>query len=249
MGCVLSSLLVYSKSGFSGPELNVKIVTLTMTFYTVYLQSSSKKRKSGGNKSSRSKRRGSLPVAEGSTSRRHSSPPASCSDESSTSSVTSGGGVPKLTLSERFGKMAQWSVDRRDLDGVKNMRITKDSDSSDLKVVIEGERYHRALSPMPVSDRRVGAGYFPESLHSGPIGLDAWDDVRVRYKYYKDRGYLRDLTLDDYMKWEEWWYKYQEWLEAERYYEHWAAIRAEQAARGGANKMWNDQSLRKRRRL
>ena len=69
---MLSSLLAYSKSGFSGPDLNVKIVTLTMIFYTSYLQSSSKKRKSGGNKSSRSKRRGSLPVAEGSTSRRHS---------------------------------------------------------------------------------------------------------------------------------------------------------------------------------
>ncbi|KAJ9591952.1 hypothetical protein L9F63_001554, partial [Diploptera punctata] len=185
-------------------------------------------------------------ASKGSTSRRRSSPPPSCSDESSTSSVTSGGGAPKLTLSERFGKMAQWSVDRRDLDGVKNMRITKDSDSSDLKVVIEGERYHRALSPLSVSERRVGAGYFPDSMHSG-IGLEAWDDVRVRYKYYKDRGYLRDLTLDDYMKWEEWWYKYQEWLETERYYEHWAAIRAKQAARGGS-KMWNDQSLRKRRR-
>lgn len=45
-------------------------------------------------------------------------------------------------------------------------------------------------------------------------------------RYYKSRGYLRDLTLDDYMKWEEWWYKYQEWLEAERYYEHWANIRS-----------------------
>lgn len=46
-----------------------------------------------------------------------------------------GGGAPKLTLSERFGKMAQWSVDRRDIDSVKNMRITKDSDSTDFKVL------------------------------------------------------------------------------------------------------------------
>lgn len=45
-----------------------------------------------------------------------------------------GAGGPKLTLSERFGKMAQWSVDRRDIDSVKNMRITKDSDSTDFKV-------------------------------------------------------------------------------------------------------------------
>ncbi|XP_066991191.1 serine/arginine repetitive matrix protein 2 [Anabrus simplex] len=200
-------------------------------------KTSSKKRKSSRYKGERSKRRRSLPHVEGSPLRRRSSPPASCSDESSTSSVASGVGATKLTLSERFGKMAQWSVDRRDLDGVKNMRITKDSDSSDLKVVIEGgDRYH-TLSPMPVNDRRVGLGYYPESQHPAPIGLDAWDDVRVRYKYYKDRGYLRDLTLDDYMKWEEWWYKYQEWLEAERYYEHWAAIRAEQT-----------RSSRKRRR-
>ena len=25
----------------------------------------------------------------------------------------------------------------------------------------------------------------------------------------------------DYVKWEEWWYKYQEWLKKERYYEYW----------------------------
>lgn len=27
------------------------------------------------------------------------------------------------------------------------------------------------------------------------------------------------LTLQDYVKWEEWWYRYQEWLKQERYYE------------------------------
>ncbi|EEB16604.1 conserved hypothetical protein [Pediculus humanus corporis] len=159
---------------------------------------------------------------------RPGSPADSESDESSSSSDGSGTGAPKLTLSERFGKMAQWSVDRRDIDSVKNMRITKDSDSTDFKVVIEGpdeEDIYRAGAP-EFGDRRFGAGYFPESMHAAPVGLTAWDDVRVRYKYYKSRGYLRDLTLEDYMKWEEWWYKYQEWLEAERYYEHWANIRA-----------------------
>lgn len=40
----------------------------------------------------------------------------------------------RLTLSERFGKMAQWSVDRRDIE---NMRITKNSSGGDLKVMIE----------------------------------------------------------------------------------------------------------------
>lgn len=55
------------------------------------------------------------------------------------------------------------------------------------------------------------------SLSSFPEG--SWDDVRVRYTYYKEQGYLRDLTLQDYVKWEEWWYKYQDWLNAERYYD------------------------------
>lgn len=132
-----------------------------------------------------------------------------------------------MTLSERFGKMAQWSVDRRDIDYVKNMKITKESDSAGFKVlflpqqnyisvcipqpilvklfflttkaiinffvgtnrlmfqvVIDGpddEEVYRAAAP-EFSDRRVGAGYFPETMHDAPIGLTSWDDVRVRYK-------------------------------------------------------------------
>lgn len=65
------------------------------------------------------------------------------------------------------------------------------------------------------------------------MGLDCWDDVRVRYKYYKERGYLGNLTLDDYIEWEEWWYKYQEWLDNESYYEQW----------------WSHQNNRKHRRI
>ncbi|KAJ1527659.1 hypothetical protein ONE63_007621 [Megalurothrips usitatus] len=170
---------------------------------------------------------------------RHHSPPLpdSASDSCSTSSRSSLG-APRLTLSERFGKMAQWSENRRDLDGVRNMRITRESEGTDFK---EDLAPYRPLSPMgpmgpmgpmPVSDRRVGLGYFPEALHAAPVGLEAWDDVRVRYQYYKERGYLRDLSLDDYVKWEEWWYKYQEWLEAERYYEQWHAMRGH-LGRGG----------------
>lgn len=125
----------------------------------------------------------------------------------------------------RFGKMAQWSVDRRDME---NMRITKDGENA-MKVVIEGEERIARLgydSPPP--------GHYPESLLTqGPRGLECWDDVRVRYDYYKARGYLRDLSLDDYVKWEEWWYKYQEWLEAERYYEQWASSRAGGGGGGG----------------
>jgi len=142
-------------------------------------------------------------------------PESSPSDDSDSSSTTSHIGPPKMTLSERFGKMAQWSVDRRDME---NMRITKDGENA-MKVVIEGEERIARLgydSPPP--------GHYPESLLAqGPRGFECWDDVRVRYDYYKARGYLRDLTLDDYIKWEEWWYKYQEWLEAERFYEQWAS--------------------------
>ncbi|XP_057336989.1 serine/arginine repetitive matrix protein 1-like isoform X2 [Microplitis mediator] len=143
-------------------------------------------------------------------------PPAesSGSEDSDSSSNASQTGPPRMTLSERFGKMAQWSVDRREME---NMRITKDGENS-MKVVIEGEERIARLgydSPPP--------GHYPETLLAqGPRGLDCWDDVRVRYDYYKARGYLRDLSLDDYVKWEEWWYKYQEWLEAERFYEQWA---------------------------
>lgn len=152
---------------------------------------------------------------------RESSP----SEDSDSSSNASHVGPPKMTLSERFGKMAQWSVDRRDME---NMRITKDGENA-MKVVIEGEERIARLgydSPPP--------GHYPESLLTqGPRGLDCWDDVRVRYDYYKARGYLRDLSLDDYVKWEEWWYKYQEWLEAERYYEQWASSRASGGGGGG----------------
>ncbi|CAD1476622.1 unnamed protein product, partial [Heterotrigona itama] len=153
--------------------------------------------------------------SHGSTQMIRPPPESSPSEDSDSSSATSHVGPPRMTLSERFGKMAQWSVDRRDME---NMRITKDGENA-MKVVIEGEERIARLgydSPPP--------GHYPESLLAqGPRGLECWDDVRVRYDYYKARGYLRDLTLDDYIKWEEWWYKYQEWLEAERFYEQWAS--------------------------
>ena len=73
------------------------------------------------------------------------------------------------------------------------MRITKDSSGGALKVMIEEgqqsppRRY--SYSPAPV-------GHFPEELATtAPTGLMSWDDVRVRYEYYKSRGYLRDLDL------------------------------------------------------
>ncbi|XP_017839758.1 serine/arginine repetitive matrix protein 1 isoform X2 [Drosophila busckii] len=138
------------------------------------------------------------------------------SDDSPPTILPSFSASTRLTLSERFGKMAQWSIDRSNME---NMRITKDSAGGALKVMIEEgmesppRRY--SYSPAP-------AGHFPEELATtAPSGMLSWDDVRVRYEYYKSRGYLRDLDLKDYIKWEEWWYKYQEWLKQERYYEYW----------------------------
>lgn len=61
----------------------------------------------------------------------------------------------------------------------------------------------------------VNLSYYFRSLPEGT----SIEDVKGRYAYYKDQGYLGDLSLTDYVKWEEWWYKYQDWLEAERAYD------------------------------
>lgn len=156
---------------------------------------------------------------EGEAKPRRPRSPSSGSDESSSSesSLPRFTATTRLTLSERFGKMAQWSVDRSNME---NMRITKNSSGGDLKVMIEEEM--EAPPPVRYTYSPAPAGHFPEELMTtGPSGLSSWDDVRVRYEYYKGRGYLRDLDLEDYIKWEEWWYKYQEWLKQERYYEMW----------------------------
>lgn len=50
-----------------------------------------------------------------------------------------------------------------------------------------------------------------------PVGT-SYEDVKGRYAYYKYQGYLSDLTLADYIKWEEWWYKYQDQLAVDRTY-------------------------------
>ncbi|XP_066255874.1 serine/arginine repetitive matrix protein 1 [Euwallacea similis] len=124
-----------------------------------------------------------------------------------------------MTLSERFGKIAQWSADRERRD-IENMRITKTG--SNMKVMVEEDDFLYGSPPRRYSISPVPQGPYPDELLSaGQSRLAAWDDVRVRYQYYKDLGYLRDLSLEDYVKWEEWWYKYQDWLANERHYEHW----------------------------
>ncbi|XP_053623171.1 serine/arginine repetitive matrix protein 1 isoform X2 [Plodia interpunctella] len=149
----------------------------------------------------------------------------------------------RLTLSERFGKMAQWSADRS--ARLENMRITRRE--ATLHVRIERDEEAHAAE-MAAAEPYVGAdpeplGSYPEELLAvAPSGLPSWDDVRVRYDYYKKRGYLRGLTLGDYVKWEEWWYKYQEWLKRERAYERWAdadmggSTRRERRRRGGRHR-------------
>lgn len=65
----------------------------------------------------------------------------------------------------------------------------------DLKVMIE--EGVRESPPRKYRYSPAPQGHFPEELMTqAPIGLASWDDIRVRYKYYKDRGYLRDLDLN-----------------------------------------------------
>lgn len=121
--------------------------------------------------------------------------------------------------------MAQWNHDRK--YDMSNMKITKKSDGGDRSAVMIREQNIREspVRSFSFSQYTKGEGHYPEELmqHASAqaLGISAWnDDVRVRYDYYKSKGYLRDLTIQDYIKWEEWWYRYQEWLQQERYFEH-----------------------------
>lgn len=102
----------------------------------------------------------------------------------------------RITLSERFGKMAKWNQKKDIESNQRNIRVTA------------GDNYRVEELDVPLLEP------FPEPR---PMLLDgSWEDVRVRYAYYKEQGYLEDLTFQDYLKWEEWWYSYQEWLDQER---------------------------------
>ena len=116
--------------------------------------------------------------------------------------------------------MAQWSNDRK--YDMSNMKITKSSEGGDRSAVMIQEQQVRESPPAAHFSQYSGEGHFPEELlaqsSASALGL-AWDDVRVRFDYYKSKGYLRDLTLQDYQAWENWWYRYQNWLKQERYFE------------------------------
>lgn len=178
-----------------------------------------KKKDNSGDKVKKIRRKIKIEGEKQQRKKQHNNNSSTDSDDSESDSE---GSLPtftattRLTLSERFGKMAQWSVDRSNME---NMRITKDSTGGALKVMIEEGM---ESPPQRFSYSPAPAGHFPEELATtAPTGMLSWDDVRVRFEYYKSRGYLRDLDLKDYIKWEEWWYRYQEWLKQERYYEFW----------------------------
>lgn len=126
---------------------------------------------------------------------------SSSSESEASESIPTFAATTRMTLSERFGKMAQWSADRSNMDNLKTMRITKDSAGGPLKVMIEEQAHVAAAQHIEVPPRReyspvAPIGHFPEELAlTAPSGLMSWDDVRVRFDYYKSRGYLRDLDL------------------------------------------------------
>lgn len=162
-------------------------------------------------------------------------------DSDSESDASSDPQPQRLTLSERFGKMAQWSADRS--ARLENMRITRRETTLHVRIERDETATPAPTAPQPYPALEgAAAGSYPEELLlAAPAGLPSWDDVRVRYDYYKKRGYLRGLTLGDYVKWEEWWYKYQEWLKHERAYERWAegevgTVRRERRRRGGRHR-------------
>lgn len=103
------------------------------------------------------------------------------------------------------------------------MKITKDSVGGDRSAVMISEQQIRDSPPARSQFAGGPDGHYPEELmpHSSAqaMGMN-WDDIRVRFDYYKSKGYLRDLTLHDYQAWEAWWYRYQAWLKQERYFEN-----------------------------
>ena len=147
----------------------------------------------------------------------------------------------KLTLSERFGKLAQLSSQRQEYEGIRMKIVRGGEGGQDKKVYLEGGGggpIPLSRSPSPhsqMSDRRVDECWLREHKDEYdeyqrrygdfrnfdphrdlPRELPRnWEDVNVRYRYYKESGYFgdRNITMEDYLKWEEWWYRYKDWLE------------------------------------
>ncbi|XP_018014007.1 serine/arginine repetitive matrix protein 1 isoform X2 [Hyalella azteca] len=155
--------------------------------------------------------------------------PASPVDDSDSSSSSEEEELPrKMTLSERFGKLAQLSSQRQEYDGVR-MKIVREG-GQDKKVYLEAGLGSRSPSPLHPGHERWLAEHQTEyaeyqrrygDIRSWDPHRDLprdlppnWEDVGVRYRYYKQSGYFGDrhITLEDYLKWEDWWYQYRDWL-------------------------------------
>lgn len=111
------------------------------------------------------------------------------------------------------------------------LKIVKEANSAD-KVILKEEP--GAAGGCERSQKRVSfeneyREYFGHKLRRPTVtddpGADLprqlprdWEtDVSVRYHYYRDAEYFRDhmLTLEEYIKWEQWWYRYREWIAPE----------------------------------
>ncbi|XP_046651649.1 serine/arginine repetitive matrix protein 2-like [Daphnia pulicaria] len=167
----------------------------------------------------------------------------------------------RLSLSERFGKLAQLSSQRRNLELVqlrivapvggaatteKNVSIDEASAAPVISNAKAARERSIELSQPPINHHhhhQIKHVHPPEE----PIRKDErarddrwrdwherydqyrhvqpprqlprdWDDIRVRHKYYTDRGYFgHDMTLEELSRWEAWWHRYQLWR---RGYEH-----------------------------
>lgn len=170
----------------------------------------------------------------------------------------------RLSLSERFGKLAQLSSQRRNLELVqlrivapvggaatteKNVSIDESSAApviSNAKATREHSveplqqphvshhaHHHHQIKNIPPPEEPIRKDEraredrwrdwherYDQYRHVQPprqLPRD-WDDIRVRHKYYTDRGYFgHDMTLEELSRWEAWWHRYQLWR---RGYEH-----------------------------
>lgn len=56
-------------------------------------------------------------------------------------------------------------------------------------------RFFETTWCMKLCSSQKKSNIFKTLFYNEKTGLMSWDDVRVRYEYYKSRGYLRDLDL------------------------------------------------------
>ena len=127
--------------------------------------------------------------------------------------------VPKSTktpLSERFGKLAQLSVERQRFGPGSNdrgmqLKIVRTVGNAEKEVYMEPEEpTRRSLSPQSFGreslERRVAAypGY-RQGLPTDPRDYAAYASYIQRYR--------NEMSTEEYRQWQTWWLEYQDWLE------------------------------------